>query len=102
MFLRLLILSPLLIVLVVFALTNPQPVHFILWPTDIARDVPASLALLGALGVGMVLGALMLWFSTLQFRFRARRAERLHARLEGELKRMKSAPGTAVALPPPA
>lgn len=100
MLLRLVLLSPVLLVLVVFALTNPQPMHIVVWPFDIALDTPASLALLSALGVGLFLGAVMLWVTTLGLRLRARRAERACALLEGELKRARLA-SPATILPPP-
>ncbi len=100
MLLRLLLLSPFLLVLVVFALANPQPVHIVFWPFDIALDPPASVALLSVLGAGLFLGAVMLWVTTLGLRLRARRAERANALLESELKRARLASPTSI-LPPP-
>ncbi len=100
MLLRLLLLAPLLLVLVVFALANPQPLHVAFWPFEATFDAPASLALLGTLGIGMLLGALMLWFATFGLRHRARRAERARDMLDAELKRLKFRSPSA-ALPPP-
>jgi uncharacterized integral membrane protein len=100
MLLRLLLLSPFLLVLVVFALANPQPMHIVFWPFDLAFDPPASLALLSVLGAGLFLGAMMLWVTTLGLRLRARRAERANAVLESALKRANRA-SPAPILPPP-
>ena len=100
MLLRLLLLSPFLLVLVVFALANPQPMHIVFWPFDLAFDPPASLALLCVLGAGLFLGAMMLWVTTLGLRLRARRAERANALLESALKRANRA-SPATILPPP-
>jgi lipopolysaccharide assembly protein A len=63
---------------------------------DYAATVPLSLAVLGAMGVAFLLGALLLWMSTLAARHRARRAEyqvRLLEAQVAELKARKPAPG---------
>ncbi len=72
---RALIFAPLLFLLVVFALSNPQPVHVGMWPTDFGMDLPLSIALLLAGAVAFLLGALLIWFSAIGARLRARRAE---------------------------
>ncbi len=96
MLLRLLLLSPLLLVLVVFALANPQPVLIVFWPFEAHFEGPASLVLLGVLGAGLLLGAMMVWVTTLGLRLRARRAERAGGLLEAELQRLKRAmPGAS-------
>ncbi len=100
MLLRLLLLSPLLLVLVVFALANPQPLHIVFWPFDAVFDGPASLILLGVLGVGLFLGAVMLWVTTLGLRRRVRRAERAGALLEAEVRRLKRSARAIVMAPP--
>ena len=95
--LRLILVSPLLLVLVLFALSNRAPVHLTLWPTGLARDVPAAIAILAALAVGIGLGALMVWLPVLALRHRARRAEHTIALLEERLRGRPAGP----ALPPP-
>jgi uncharacterized integral membrane protein len=100
MLLRLLLLSPLLLVLVVFALANPQPLHIVFWPFEAAFDGPASLVLLGVLGAGLLMGAVMVWVTTLGLRLRARRAERACGLLEAEVRRAKVAGPMAVLEPP--
>ena len=98
--LRLLILPPFLILLVAFALSNPQPVTLGIWPTDYAIDVPISIAILTSGGIFFFLGALFVWFGTVAARARHRRAERRAAALERELKAYTApkAGGTALAL----
>jgi lipopolysaccharide assembly protein A len=98
---RLLLLAPFLLVLVVFALSNPQIIHFGFWLSGLDIPVPASLAVLAALALGILFGAVALWFSTLCLRHRLRRAEQARAELEAELRRLKANPPPPV-LPPPA
>ncbi len=84
--LRFLILLPFLIVLVAFALSNPQPVPLGLWPTDFSVEVPVSLAILASSGLFFFLGALFVWFGSVAARTRHRRSERRARALEAELK----------------
>ncbi len=100
MLLRLVLLVPLLAVLVIFALTNQQMVRLSFWPSPASLDAPLSLAVLSALGAGMLIGATMLWFTTLRVRHRAGRAEQARALLEAELRRIRANP-PAPPLPPP-
>lgn len=101
---RVLLAAPVLIVLVVFALSNRQVVQLGLWPTDIVVDAPVSVAVLVAAGLCFVVGGFMTWAATLALRARARRAERTVRQLEAQVQALQSRPtmgGTAVALPPP-
>ncbi len=94
---RLILVSPLLLLLVLFALSNRAPVRLTLWPTGLAQDVPLSIAILAALGIGIAFGALMVWLPALALRLRARRAEHTIAQLEERLRDRPAGP----ALPPP-
>lgn len=87
--LRILIAAPLLLLMVVFALSNPKPETFALWPTDYTVQLPLSLAVLGAMGVAFLFGALVLWVSLLGARARARRAERHVRMLEAQVSELK-------------
>jgi uncharacterized integral membrane protein len=84
--LRILLLLPFLVLLVVFALSNPQPVKLGIWPTDYSIEVPVSIAILTASGLFFFLGALFVWFGAIAARSRHRRAERRAATLEAELR----------------
>jgi uncharacterized integral membrane protein len=88
--LRALFYLPVAFVLVLFALSNPQPVQLGIWPTDFSRELPLSVALLLASGVAFLLGALLLWFSVLAARLRARRAEHAIKLLESQVKDLKA------------
>jgi uncharacterized integral membrane protein len=88
--LRILIAAPFLFIMVLFALSNPQPTRFGLWPTDYTVQLPLSLAVLGAMGVAFLLGALLLWMSVLAARGRARRAERNVRLLEAQVAELKA------------
>jgi len=89
-----------LLLLVVFTLSNRQPVSIGLWPTDIRWDVPLSLAVLVAAAVALVLGAAMVWISELGQRRRARRAEAAVRLLEEQVQELK-ARLRPTAMPPP-
>jgi lipopolysaccharide assembly protein A len=88
--LRIIIAAPFLFLLVLFALSNPQPTEFKLWPTDYTAVLPLSLAVLGAMGVAFLLGALLLWLSVLSARARARRAEYRVKLLEAQVAELKA------------
>ena len=101
---RVLLAAPVLIVLVVFALSNRQVVQLGLWPTDIVIDLPLSITVLIASGLFFIAGALMTWGASVAMRGRARRAERTIRQLEAEVRALKSRPsvgGSTMALPPP-
>jgi len=101
---RILLAAPVLIVLVVFALSNRQVVQLGLWPTDIMIELPLSITVLVAAGLFFIAGALMTWGASVAMRGRARRAERTIRQLETEVQALRSrsrSGGSAVALPPP-
>ncbi len=101
---RVLLAAPVLIILVVFALSNQQVVQLGLWPTDIVVDLPLSIIVLIAAGLFFIGGALMTWGASIAMRGRARRAERTVQQLEAEVRALKSRPsigGSTMALPPP-
>jgi uncharacterized integral membrane protein len=87
--LRILISLPFLLLMVLFALSNPPPVKLGLWPTDFTIEVPISLAILAAMGIGFFFGALLLWVSLVGARARARRAERHVRQLEAQVQELK-------------
>ena len=101
---RLLLAAPVLVLLIVFALSNQQVVQLGLWPTDIMVDVPLSVAVLVAAGVFFIAGALMTWSASIAMYTRARRAERALRQLEAQVQSLKTRPvtGTVMARPEPA
>lgn len=56
---------PLALLTVLFAVDNRQPVTVGLWPLPWSVDMPLSLAVLGALAVGLVAGIAAGWASRL-------------------------------------
>lgn len=97
--LRALFFAPILFLLVLFALSNPQTVQLGLWPTDVTVGLPLSIAILIAMAVSFVIGALMLWISVLGARLRARRAEADVRALRGEIEDLKARLTRAMAAP---
>lgn len=102
---RILLAAPVLLILVIFALSNRQVVQLGLWPTDIVVDAPLSITVLVAAGLFFIGGALVTWGSSVVMGARVRQAERTVRQLEAEVRALKSQPrtaaGTAMALPPP-
>ena len=98
---RLLISLPLLLLLVLFALSNTGTVRLTLWPTDLSLQAPLSLVILGGMAIAFLLGGLLVWIAELGQRRRARRAEHTVRLLEQQVQELKARmPETA--LPPPA
>ncbi len=89
----LLITAPLLLLLLLFALSNRQMVQVALWPTDWSVDVMLSVVVLGAAAIAFLLGALTVWLTELARRGRLRRAEQKVALLEEQLRVLKSRNG---------
>jgi uncharacterized integral membrane protein len=85
--------------LVVFALSNTEIVRLGLWPTDYGLDVHLSLAILVAMAIAFLLGALVVWTSELGQRRRARRAEHAVRLLEARIEQLRA---RTPAFPPPA
>ncbi len=100
--LRLLISVPFLLFLVLFVLSNREPVAIGLWPTDVTWDVPLSIAVLIAAAVAFLFGALLVWITELSQRRRARRAEWRVRMLEEQVEELKGRLGVREAVAPPA
>ena len=81
--------APFLLLLVLFTLSNKEPVPIGLWPTDFSLVVPLSVAVLVAGAVFFVLGAIVVGLSSMAQRSRARRAESQVRALEGEVAQLK-------------
>jgi putative membrane protein len=88
--LRLIVGLPLLLLIVLFALSNVQTVQLGLWPTGYAVEAPVSVAVLIGAALAFLLGALMVWVNELGQRRRARRAEDAVRRLEARLEEMRA------------
>ena len=98
---RLLLSLPILLLLVLFALSNTDTVQVGIWPTDLSLHAPLSLVILGGMAIAFLLGGVLVWFSELGQRRRARRAERTVRMLEAQVEELK-ARSRQTALPPPA
>jgi uncharacterized integral membrane protein len=87
---RLLIAVPFLVALVIFVLSNREPVTIGFWPTDVRWDMPLSVALLLAAVAALVVGAVMVWISELRQRRRAHHAEVMVRRLEEQMRELQA------------
>ena len=88
--------------LVLFALSNTEIVRLGIWPTDYAIDVHLSLAILVAMAIAFLLGAIVVWFAEQAQRQRARKAERTVRMLEAQIDDLKARINPPLALPPAA
>ncbi len=82
---RRLALAPLLLFLVLFALSNRQPVSITLWPTDISTTTPLWLMVLGLGALFFLIGAMLVWLAEAPARRRLAGLERQCAALSAEL-----------------
>ncbi len=88
-FIRLIVALPCLLLLVLFALSNPQPVQLALWPTDLSLQSPLSVAVLGASALFFLLGGFVVSLGVFGQRRRARLAERRVQILENEMRAVR-------------
>ncbi|HEY4249613.1 MAG TPA: LapA family protein [Roseomonas sp.] len=88
--LRWLLIAPLLILVVLFALSNTAPVALTLWPFDLAWQAPLAVAVLVIAGFFFLLGALIAWLAGLPARRRARQLEGVVRTLERELGSLRT------------
>jgi uncharacterized integral membrane protein len=86
---RLVIAVLFLLVLVIFVLSNTQLVTIGFWPSDARWDMPLSVAVLVTAAVALVVGAVIVWISELRQRRRARHAEAMVRRLEGQVQELQ-------------
>ncbi len=86
--------------LVLFALSNTEMVRLGFWPTDYSLEVHLSVAILVGMAIAFVCGGLLVWFSALAQRRRARQAERTVRLLEARIEELRARP--TLALPPAA
>ena len=97
--LRLLLLGLILVVLVVLALANREPVTLNLLPAGMAQVMPIAVQLplfvvcLASVVVGMVIGYLLEWLREHKHRRRATQKAREAARLNDEVERMRRQSG---------
>jgi putative membrane protein len=87
---RLVIAALLLLVLVLFALSNTSALRLGLWPTDYSLTLPASIVVLGAMAVAFLAGALLVWLGELGRHRRARQAEQTVKLLEDQVKALRA------------
>jgi lipopolysaccharide assembly protein A len=99
--LGLVLLLPLLVLLVLFGLSNRQEVALELWPFDLAWVVPLSTAMLVLAALAFLFGAAVTWGGALSWRRRARRLEEAARVLEAELAEHRAKTAKDVGPVPP-
>jgi putative membrane protein len=82
---RWIVFIPFAAIVVLFALSNRQPVELRLWPFDLVWQAPLSVAVLGASALAFLIGAGIVWMAGLPQRGRARTAIRRAEGLQREV-----------------
>ncbi|MFZ4410223.1 MAG: lipopolysaccharide assembly protein LapA domain-containing protein [Paracraurococcus sp.] len=98
---RWILLLPLLVLLVLFGLSNKAEVSLYLWPFDIAWVAPLSVAVLAIGALCFLFGALVAWMAGLPHRRRASRLEEAARVMEAELSEFRAAAAKRVGPVPP-
>ena len=80
---------PLMIVAVVFAITNRGGTTLNLWPLGITVEAPLFILVLGSALVGLLAGGAIAWLSAGAVRRRAREARHRAEALEREVARLR-------------
>jgi uncharacterized integral membrane protein len=82
---------PLMIVAVVFAITNRAGATLNLWPLGITVEAPLFILVLGSVFVGLLVGGTIAWMSAGTARRRAREARHRAEAAEREVMRLRNA-----------
>ncbi|MFT8243305.1 LapA family protein [Roseomonas sp. BN140053] len=102
---RWVLIAPLLVVLVIFALSNTQPVDVGFWPFDLTWQTPLSVAVLSVSALAFLVGAVVAWASGMPQRRRARDLSNASRLLQAEVEQLraeaaKPVPGSAATAAP--
>lgn len=89
------------VVLALFAVTNREAASLGLWPLPYVLDLPLYLAIIAAMLIGFVAGALCVWIAGRHGRREGRRRGRRIAALERELAATQAQLSGAGDNPPP-
>ncbi|WP_376099669.1 LapA family protein [Roseomonas sp. CCTCC AB2023176] len=87
---RLLLIGPLLVLLILFALSNMAPVPVTLWPFDLVWQAPLAMAVLAVSAVAFLLGAFVAWSAGMRARRDGRAAMRERDRLLAEVSEYRA------------
>ena len=77
---------PLAVIVVVFAVSNREPVVVDIWPLPPVTGLPLFLFILGSFFIGFLVGAAVMWVSAGRYRQRARAARNRVAQLEHDVR----------------
>ena len=87
---RTILVIPVLLLMVVFAASNPAPVTLALWPTAWSFSAPLSVATLAIATVFFVAGAFLVWVPAQATKMRAGFAGRRVGKLEAQVAKLQS------------
>lgn len=80
---------PLALIVGIFAIENRSPLRIEVWPFEVILELWTSVWILGVLAIGIVIGLVIGWMSGVDWRRRARRAERRLRNAEDQLPGQK-------------
>ncbi len=84
------LIAPLFVLLVLFALSNQHMVALSLWPFDLAWEAPVSMAILLAACGAFLFGAGIVWLATMKYRGQVRALRDRVRVLDAELAAARS------------
>jgi uncharacterized integral membrane protein len=87
---RLLLIGPLLVLLILFAVSNMGPVAVTLWPFDVTWQAPLAIAVLVVAALAFLLGAFVAWTAGMRGRREGRAAIRANREMEAELSALRA------------
>lgn len=93
------ILPPIAVVVIAFAIANRGPVTVSLSPLPVALDLPLYWVVLAAVLVGLIAGGTAAWASGAKWRRLAREKRRQAGRLEAEVESLRRAAPAPAGLP---
>ena len=84
-FIKWLIALPIIVGCFIFAVSNPDPISVVLNPNTSAIELPLYIIAFGALGIGFLFGAAILWLSMGKLRKERKQYKKTVKKLEKEI-----------------
>lgn len=81
---------PFAVIVISFAVSNPEPVALRVWPVPYMLEAPVFLVVLASVGFGIVWGGLTAWAGGMRVRSRMRRAEVQAEAARRDVRRLQS------------
>lgn len=91
---------PLILLLLVFALSNREMATLSFWPFEVAVSLPLSFMLVACLVLGLLLGGFTVWLGDLKYKMEAHRLRHEVTNLNRQIMSLQQATTPKPATPP--